>query len=119
GERLLTSLVFPFSSYEYGLKNVRCKFTQLGPDFPLFVLSVLVELVSAKPASMRKGTSPEMFADMRITWRAMSLFKRLGKRACTSAASPATLGAAIDVPLQVAYRPFGTVLSIPCPGAAT
>src|SRR6185369_13516091 len=49
----------------------------------------------------------------------MSLFTRLGKRARTSAASPATNGAAIDVPLHVAYKPLGTVLRIPWPGAAT
>src|SRR5215216_2464608 len=49
----------------------------------------------------------------------MSLFTRDGKAARTSAASPATIGAAIDVPLHVPYRPPGTVLRIACPGAAT
>src|SRR6266496_2559702 len=44
---------------------------------------------------------------------------KLGKAACTNAASPATMGAAMDVPLQVPYRPLGTVLRIASPGEAT
>src|SRR5215207_2992515 len=49
----------------------------------------------------------------------MSLFTKYGKFARTSAASPATIGAAIDVPLHVPYRPLGIVLKIASPGAAT
>src|SRR5919106_1176874 len=49
----------------------------------------------------------------------MFLFDKFGKVARTSAASPATIGAAIDVPLHVAYRLSGTVLRIFSPGAAT
>src|SRR3954471_15259261 len=49
----------------------------------------------------------------------MSLFNKDGKAARTSAASPATIGAAIEVPLQVPYLPPGTVLRMASPGAAT
>ena len=77
------------------------------------------EVVRAIPASARNCTSPPISSDMRITWRARSLFESHGKRARANATSPATSGAAIDVPLHVPYRPLGTVLKIACPGAAT
>ena len=61
------------------------------------------DVVSAAPASTRYGTSPSILFDMRTTWSTISLLDRYGKFARTSATSPATIGAAIDVPLHVAY----------------
>ena len=49
-------------------------------------------------------------------WRTCATFKP-GSRARTSAATPATCGVAIEVPLRL-RQPPGTVLQIVTPGAA-
>ena len=75
-------------------------------------------VVNAVPTSMRSCIGPSMRCDVRSIWSAILRFRRVGKTARNKAASPATNGAAIDVPLHVA-KPPGTVLKMPSPGAVT
>src|SRR5262249_35456392 len=75
-------------------------------------------VVSALPVSRRLSIGVLMRFASRSKWSMIFVFLRFGKFAWTRAAEPATSGAAIDVPLQVPYCPFGTLLRIPSPGAA-